>query len=141
MSAPSIVSAANQAGYHRFTDLLRAADHLNTLQGGGPFTVFAPTDAAFDKFSAAALDRLIADHELLQLVMGYHFASGKVVAARFAGKRIRAVMHAGGDLIVDGRSGLRVNAARVVQPDIGAANGVIHGIDAVLWPVAATAPA
>jgi uncharacterized surface protein with fasciclin (FAS1) repeats len=142
MSGLSVASAAEQAGYRRFTAALQAADHLKTLQGSGPFTVFAPTDAAFEKFSVAALDRLMEDdRDLLRLVMGYHFAAGKVVAARFAGKRIRAVMHAGGDLIVDGRSGLRVNAAHVVEPDIGAENGVIHGIDSVLWPREAIAAA
>lgn len=135
MSALAIVSAADRAGYCTFSSALRSTELNRVLEGPGPFTVFAPSDAAFSKFSPASLERLLeGDPELLRLVMGYHFAPGKVSSARFQGKRIRAVMHAGGDVIIDGRSGLRVNGARLVQPDIIAANGVIHGVDAVLWP-------
>lgn len=134
MSELSVVSVADRAGFHTFASALRSSDHSKALEGPGPFTMFAPSDAAFDRFSAAALDRLLKDRELLHVVLGYHFAAGKVAAARLAGKRIRAVMQAGGDVIIDGRSGLRVNTARLVKPDLGAANGVVHGIDAVLWP-------
>ncbi len=135
MSGLSVVSVADRAGFHTFASALRSSDHFKALEGPGPFTMFAPSDAAFDRFSAAALDRLLKeDRELLHVVLGYHFAAGKVASARLAGKRIRAVMQAGGDVIIDGRSGLRVNTARLVKPDLGAANGVVHGIDAVLWP-------
>jgi len=135
VSGLTIVSAADHAGYCTFASALGATDHIRVRQGDGPFTVFAPSDAAFEKFSAAARDQLFdGDRELLQLVMGYHFTPGKGVAARFAGKRIRARMHSGGELVVDGRSGLRVNGANLVEPDIAASNGVIHGVDAVLWP-------
>jgi uncharacterized surface protein with fasciclin (FAS1) repeats len=65
-----------------------------------------------------------------------------VATARFDGKRIRAVMQSGGDVIIDGRStGLRVNAARLCKPDLNARNGVVHGIDALLWPRQAAAMA
>lgn len=75
-------------------------------------------------------------------MLGYHFAAGQVATARLAGKRIRAVMHSGGDVIIDRRSaGLRVNAARLCKPDLNARNGVVHGIDALLWPRQATAAA
>jgi uncharacterized surface protein with fasciclin (FAS1) repeats len=135
MSGLSVVSVADRAGFYTFASAVRSSDHFKTLEGRGPFTVFAPSDEAFKRFSAASLDRLLKeDRDLLHLVLGYHFAAGKVATARLAGKRIRAVMHAGGDVIIDGRSGLRVNTARLVKPDLDAANGVIHGIDAVLWP-------
>jgi uncharacterized surface protein with fasciclin (FAS1) repeats len=88
------------------------------------------------------LDKLLnKDRELLHVVLGYHIAAGKVATARLAGKRIRAVMQAGGDVIIDGRTGLRVNAARVCKPDLNARNGVVHGIDALLWPKQAAAMA
>jgi uncharacterized surface protein with fasciclin (FAS1) repeats len=74
-------------------------------------------------------------------VLGYHFAAGKVSTALLSGKRIRAVMQAGGDVIIDGRTGLRVNAARLVKPDLNSRNGVVHGIDALLWPRQAAAEA
>lgn len=135
MSLLPIASAADRAGYRTFAAALRATEHIRILEGEGPFTVFAPNDAAFAKFSKAALDRLLqGDPELLHLVTGYHFAPGKVRATAFKDKRIRASMHAGGDLIINGRNGLRANSAHIVEPDIEASNGVIHGTDAVLWP-------
>lgn len=130
-----IAGAAERAGYRTFAAALRASEHIAVLEGAGPFTVFAPNDEAFKRFSKAALDRLLeGDPEMLRLVIGYHFASGKVLARTLRGKRIRASMHAGGDVILNGRDGLRANAARIVEPDIEASNGVIHGMDAVLWP-------
>lgn len=135
MSALSVVSVADRAGFHVFASALRSSDYFDKLEGAGPFTMFAPSDAAFKKFSKAALDKLLNDdRELLHVVLGYHFAAGKVASPRLAGKRIRAVMQAGGDVIIDGRTDLRVNAARLIKPDLDARNGVVHGIDALLWP-------
>ncbi len=135
MSALSVVSVADRAGFHIFASALRSSGHIEKLEGDGPFTVFAPSDEAFKKFAKAALDKLLNDDpELLRVVLGYHFAAGKVTTARLTGKRIRAVMQAGGDVIIDGRENLRVNAARLVKPDLEARNGVVHGIDALLWP-------
>jgi uncharacterized surface protein with fasciclin (FAS1) repeats len=135
MSALSVVSVADRAGFHVFASALRSSDYFDKLEGAGPFTVFAPTDAAFKRLSEAALSKFLNhDRAQLHIVLGYHFAAGKVGTARLAGKRIRAVMHAGGDVIIDGRSGLRVNAASLCKPDLNARNGVVHGIDALLWP-------
>lgn len=119
-----------------FARALRAGPHSAVLNAGGPFTVFAPTDAAFAKFPKESLDRLLhGDGALMRTVIGYHFAAGKVRSAQFKGKRIRAVMYAGGDVIIDGRTGLRVNRAHLTVPDIRAGDCVlIHGIDGVLWP-------
>jgi uncharacterized surface protein with fasciclin (FAS1) repeats len=131
----SVVSVADRAGFHIFAGALRDSDHAKTLEGAGPFTMFAPSDVAFKALSPAALDTLLRrDRERLHRVLGYHFAAGRVVAAQFANRRIRAVMQAGGDVIIDGRSRLRVNTARVIKPDLRAGNGVVHGIDALLWP-------
>jgi uncharacterized surface protein with fasciclin (FAS1) repeats len=134
MAALSVVSVADRAGFYIFASALRESEHFQTLESAGPFTVFAPADAAFKQFSTLALDNLLRDKERLRLVLGYHIAAGRVAAARFTDKRIRAVMQAGGDVIIDGRSGLRVNTARVIKPDLDAANGVVHGIDALLQP-------
>jgi uncharacterized surface protein with fasciclin (FAS1) repeats len=117
-----------------FAATLRNSDHVRDLEEGGPFTLFAPTDEAFEKLSSAARDRLLGgDRALLREVIGFHFAKGQVLSTRFGGKHMRAVTKSG-DLTIDGRRGLRVNGANVVDPDIKAANGVMHGIDAVLWP-------
>lgn len=140
MSALSVVSVADRSGFHTFAAALRASDYLNLLEGDGPFTVFAPTDAAFKALSAASLDSLLnQDRARLRLVLGYHIAAGKVATARLIGKRIRGVMQAGGDVIIDGSTDLRVNDARVIKPDLMARNGVVHGIDALLSPRQAAA--
>ena len=130
-----IEDAVESAGFNVFADALRASPYGEVLDGGGPFTMFAPTDKAFAKFSREALDRLLHNDEaLMRAVIGYHFAAGRVSSARFRGKRMRAVMYAGGDVIIDGKKGLRVNKANLTKPDRLAGNCVIHGIDGVLWP-------
>lgn len=136
MAQLSVVSVADRAGFYTFAAALRASDHFEKLEGPGPFTVFAPTDAAFTAaMSPVALDKFLRhDPERLHIVLGYHIAAGRVAAARFADRRMRAVMQAGGDVRIDGRTELRVNGVRVVKPDLNASNGVIHGIDALLWP-------
>lgn len=131
----SVVSVADRAGFHIFAEALRSSDYFDTLEKDGPFTVFAPTDAAFGAMSPVVLDGFLnRDRDKLHQLLGYHFALGRVAAARFAGKRIRATMRTGGEVIVDGRGGLKANGARVIKPDLDAANGVVHGIDALLWP-------
>jgi uncharacterized surface protein with fasciclin (FAS1) repeats len=135
MSAPFVVSVADRAGFHIFASALRSSDHADLLAGAGPFTVFAPADAAFEKLPSGKRNRLLTgDRDLLNAVLGYHFAPGRVGMAHLVGKRIRAIMHTSGSIVIDGRSELRVNGARLDNPDIGAGNGVVHGIDAVLWP-------
>lgn len=134
MSALSVVSVADRAGFHVFASALRTSDYFERLEGPGPFTVFAPTDAAFNALNPSMLDRLLnRENEQRDAFLGYHFAAGRVVAAQFRGRRIRAVMQAGGDAVIEGREGLRVNAACVCKPDLIGRNGVVHGIDAVLW--------
>jgi uncharacterized surface protein with fasciclin (FAS1) repeats len=140
MARLSVVSIADRAGFYIFAAALRSSDYFNTLEEDGPFTVFAPADAAFNAMSPVALDTLLRhEREKLHLVLGYHFAAGQVRAARFAGKRIRATMRAGGEVIIDGRDGLKANGSRVIKPDLDAGNGVVHGIDMVLWPREASA--
>jgi uncharacterized surface protein with fasciclin (FAS1) repeats len=133
----NLVDIARAAGgFASFLEAAEAAELLDTLQGPGPFTLFAPTDAAFAKFPAATLSKLMqADQKpLLRSIIAFHFAEGRVAAGRFAGKKIRAKSYEGGELLVDGSSGIVVNGARVVMPDLGAVNGVLHGVDKVLWP-------
>lgn len=136
----SVEEAVEAAGFGAFAEALRTSPYGPVLDAGGPYTVFAPTNAAFAKFPKESLDRLLhSDEALMKAVIGYHFAVGKVGAARFKGKRIRAVMYAGGDVIIDGRKGLRVNRANLTTPDIAVGNCVVHGIDGVLWPATAAA--
>ena len=130
-----IVQTAVAAG--SFTTLakaLEAAGLVETLQGEGPFTVFAPTDEAFAKLPAGALDALLADKAKLAKVLTYHVVPGKVasgdVAALTSAKTVNgqelAIASTGGKVTVGG--------ATVTQADIAASNGVIHIIDTVLLP-------
>jgi uncharacterized surface protein with fasciclin (FAS1) repeats len=130
-----ITNAIEAAGFGAFARMLRASSFGDLLQSGGPYTIFAPIDAAFSKLPLGAFRTLMeADENQLRSVAGYHFAAGKVVSARFVGKRIRAVTYGGQSLIIDGRDGLRVNTASIAQPDVLVGACVVHGIDDVLRP-------
>ena len=137
-----IVDTAVEAG--DFTTLaaaLEAADLVDTLKGEGPFTVFAPTDAAFEAALAdlgLTADELLADTELLTSVLTYHVVEGEYLAADVVGLDGQAVPTVNGaevNISVDGDSVL-VNEAMVTTPDVVASNGVIHVIDSVLLPPA-----
>jgi len=135
----NIVETAINAG--NFTTLvaaLTAGELVETLKGEGPFTVFAPTDEAFARVPAATLTDLLKpeNKEKLQAILTYHVVSGKVSAAD-AAKLTSAKTVNGQELTIDASSGVKINDAKVVTPDVEATNGVIHIIDAVLMPAAA----
>jgi uncharacterized surface protein with fasciclin (FAS1) repeats len=126
-------------GNSQFTTLvaaLQAAGLTETLKGDGPFTVFAPTDAAFAKLDPTALANLLKPENKDQLVkiLTYHVVAGKVLAADVM-KMTSAKTLEGSDLTikVDG-STVMVNDAKVIMTDIQTKNGVIHAIDTVLMP-------
>ncbi len=127
----------------RFTTLvtaLQAAGLVETLQGEGPFTVFAPTDEAFAKLPEGALDGLLADTEALTNVLLYHVVPGKVMAADVVNlTSADTVANLPVSIMVEGDV-VKVGDAQVIIPDIEASNGVIHVIDTVLLPPAAEAP-
>ncbi|MES1200427.1 MAG: fasciclin domain-containing protein [Pseudomonadota bacterium] len=138
----SVDRVLEDAGFSAFARLLRASSFDGQIESGGAFTIFAPTDQAFAKAPHTAIDHLVeGDPDELRAIAGYHFALGKVLSKRFTGKRIRAVTYGGQSLVIDGRSGLHVNAANLVRPDIVAGACIIHGIDDVLWPREAAAAA
>ncbi len=135
--ALSIVDIAVQDG--RFTTLvaaLEAAGLVETLQGEGPFTVFAPTDEAFATLPKGTVDGLLADPEALRGVLLYHVVSGAVKAADVVdldGQEVTTLSEESVAITVDGES-VKVNEATVIITDIEGSNGVIHVIDAVLLP-------
>ncbi|MEM8571732.1 MAG: fasciclin domain-containing protein [Pseudomonadota bacterium] len=135
--SPDIVDVAQSAG--SFTTLVAAvsaADLVETLQSDGPFTVFAPTDAAFAALPAGTVEELLEPESKDQLVslLTYHVLPGRIMAGDLAGQQLSPATVNGETLEVDGRSGVTVNGANVVQADIEASNGVIHVIDTVLLP-------
>ena len=117
---------------------LQAAGLVETLQGTGPFTVFAPTDAAFAKLPAGTVEALLADKDRLTAILTYHVVAGKVMAGdivRANGAKPATVNGASLDVVVRGGR-VYVNGAQVTTADLGASNGVIHVIDSVLLPPA-----
>lgn len=131
--AQDVVDTAVKAG--NFTTLvtaIKAAGLVDTLKGPGPFTVFAPTDAAFAKVPKATLDALLADKAALTKVLTYHVVPGKVMAADVKAGKVKTVQ--GQELTITTTGGVMVDNAKVVATDVAASNGVIHAIDTVLMP-------
>ena len=115
---------------------LQAAGLVDTLKGPGPFTVFAPTDAAFAALPAGTVESLLKpeNREKLTAILTYHVVPGRYPAARVAGIDSAATVNGGTiDLKADGGT-VMVDEARVIQADVTATNGVIHVIDKVLMP-------
>lgn len=131
---PDIVDTAINAGtFNTLVTAITAAGLDTTLKGPGPFTVFAPTDEAFSKLPSGTFESLLEDILQLRKVLEYHVVSGKVMAADVV-KLDSATTASGSTVKIDASSGVKVNDATVVTPDVEADNGVIHIIDTVLIP-------
>ncbi len=131
--AQDIVDVAVKAGnFKTLVTAVQAAGLVDTLKGPGPFTVFAPTDAAFAKLPKATLDALLADKAALAKVLTYHVVPGKVMAADVKAGKVKTVQ--GQEITVSTSSGVMVNASKVIATDVAASNGVIHAIDTVMLP-------
>ena len=130
-----IVDTAVAAGdFNTLVTAVKAASLVETLKGEGPFTVFAPTDAAFAKVPKDTLNALLADKAALANVLTYHVVAGKVMAAD-AVKLTSAATVQGQSVSIAVKNGkVYVDGAQVVATDIKASNGVIHVIDAVILP-------
>jgi len=132
--------ASGDKQFSTLVSLIAKAGLVDTLSGPGPFTVMAPTNAAFKKVPTATLNAIGADHDLLTQVLTYHVVSGKVMAKQVAtlnGKRVATVQ--GSKWTVRVRpSGIYLDNpwgyAMVTKTDVKASNGVIHVIDQVLVP-------
>jgi len=140
----NIVQVAVEAGsFNTLVAAVKAAGLVETLSGPGPFTVFAPTDAAFAKLPSGTVTALLADKEQLTGILTYHVVSGKVMAADIVksnGATPKTVNGLPLDIVVRGGK-VYVNGVNVVTADVQASNGVIHIIDAVLMPQTAPASA
>jgi uncharacterized surface protein with fasciclin (FAS1) repeats len=131
----NIVQTAAAAGqFTTLASLLKQAGLAKTLQGKGPFTVFAPTDAAFAKVPKSTLNTLAKDKAALRSVLLYHVASGKVPAAKVVKLKSAKTLN-GQSVSIRVRNGkVFVSGAQVTTPDVMASNGVIHVINKVLIP-------
>jgi len=137
--AADIVGVATEAGsFSTLLTAVEAAGLVETLQGEGPFTVFAPTDEAFAALPEGTFDSLLADSEALNQVLLYHVVPGEVMASDVI-ELDNATTAQGEDIAisVEGDS-VKVNQAEVINTDVTASNGVIHVIDQVILPPSMT---
>jgi uncharacterized surface protein with fasciclin (FAS1) repeats len=133
VQAKDIVDTAIAAGdFKTLAIALEKAGLIDTLKDKGPFTVFAPTDAAFAKLPKKDLDALLADKSKLAAVLTYHVVPGSVMAKDIKAGKVKTVQ--GSDLTLSTSDGVKVDGANVVKTDIAADNGVIHVIDSVVLP-------
>ena len=133
--AGDIVAVASATeGFTTLVAALTAAGLVETLQGEGPFTVFAPTDAAFAALPEGLLEKLLLPEnvEVLKSILTYHVVAGKVLSTEVVAGDVPSVE--GSNLTLATEMGVKVNDATVTQADVEATNGVIHVIDAVLVP-------
>ncbi|WP_291145721.1 fasciclin domain-containing protein [Flavobacterium sp. UBA7680] len=143
-----IENAVNSKDHTTLVAAVKAADLVETLQGKGPFTVFAPTNAAFDKLPAGTVETLLKpeNKKMLQTILTYHVAAGKwnasdIAKAIKAGKGKATIKTVSGgtltawmkgkDLYISDENG---GEAKVTIADVNQSNGVIHVVDAVLLP-------
>ena len=134
--ADIVTTAVNAGQFKTLASLLQAAGLVDTLKTAGPFTVFAPTDAAFAKVPKATLDALAADPAKLKAVLLYHVVSGNVPASEVV-KLTSAKTLNGANVAIKVQNGsVFVNNAKVATADVMASNGTIHVIDTVLLPPA-----
>jgi uncharacterized surface protein with fasciclin (FAS1) repeats len=134
-AAGDIVAVASSTeGFSTLVAALSAAGLVETLQGAGPFTVFAPSDDAFAALPAGLLEKLLLPENIAVLtsILTYHVVSGTVMSADIMAGDVPTVE--GSTVALDTASGVTVNGATVTTADVAASNGVIHVIDAVMVP-------
>ena len=130
------VASAN-GSFKTLTAALKAAGLVDTLKGDGPFTVFAPTDAAFAKLPKGTVETLLKPENKAQLVkiLTYHVVSGEVLSTTLKSGKVKTVEGDTVNVLVQ-KSGVTINKSKVTAVDVKASNGVIHVIDTVLMPSA-----
>ncbi|HEX7707448.1 MAG TPA: fasciclin domain-containing protein [Thermoanaerobaculia bacterium] len=132
-----IVQTAVAAGsFGTLAAALEAADLVSTLQGAGPFTVFAPTDAAFAKLPAGTVESLLKpeNKDKLRAILTYHVVAGSVGSAQVVKLQSAKTVNGQSVSIKTANGGVTIDGAKVVKADIAASNGVIHVIDSVILP-------
>ncbi len=137
MAKADIVDTAVSAGsFNTLVAAVQAAGLVDILKSDGPFTVFAPTDAAFAKLPAGTVEDLLKPENKDQLVavLTYHVVAGKVASGDLAGKKLEAKTVQGSMVDIDATNGVRIDGATVIQADIMTSNGIIHVIDSVILP-------
>ncbi|MFZ9844130.1 MAG: fasciclin domain-containing protein [Ilumatobacteraceae bacterium] len=129
-----VAVASGNADFSTLVAAIQAAGLVETLQGAGPFTVFAPTNAAFDALPEGLLEKLLLPENVgaLTAILTYHVVSGKVMSTDVTAGDVPTVE--GSTIAITTDGGVKVNGANVVAVDVAASNGVIHVIDQVIVP-------
>ncbi len=136
-ASADIVEVATTAGtFNTLLAAAKAAGLVDTLQGDGPYTVFAPTDDAFAKLPEGAIDNLLANPDKLKQVLLYHVVAGKVLASDVVGLTSATTVEGSDISIAVKGDSVMINNAKVLKTDVMASNGVIHVIDTVIVPAA-----
>lgn len=128
--------AISDSRFSTFVAALEAADMIETMRSEGPYTVFAPTNRAFDALPEGMLESLLESENQakLQAILAYHILSGKVMGAELNGSESTRVTIQGEELSMNGIEGVNVGGAEVIATDLQASNGIVHTIDQVLLP-------
>ena len=132
-----IVDTAVAAGsFGTLAKALQAADLVDTLKGKGPFTVFAPTDAAFARLPAGTVESLLRPENKarLQAILTYHVVAGSVGSSDVVKLKEARTVNGQSVSISTANGVVSIDNAKVVQADVAASNGVIHVIDSVILP-------
>ena len=132
-----IVDTSVAAGsFETLVTAVAAADLVDVLKGEGPFTVFAPVDAAFTALPEGTVESLLKPENKSKLadILTYHVLSGKVMSSEIIGKKLEVTMVNGSTAQIDATAGVKIAGANIIQADIETSNGVIHVIDAVILP-------
>ena len=131
-----IDTAVANGSFKTLVAAVEAAGLVDTLKGKGPFTVFAPTDAAFSKLPQGTVANLLKPENKSKLVaiLTHHVLTGAVPSSAVIGKKLSPKTVNGTSLSIDGTMGVMVSGAKVVVADVKASNGIIHAIDKVLLP-------
>ena len=126
-----VANVADAGNFGTFYNALKASGLMSTFKGAGPFTLFAPTDAAFAKLPRSRIEALLKDKAELNAVINLHVIRGALLAKDLTAHDSISVQ--GGTLtFAENDSGFTVNGAKVSRQEIEASNGVIHGIDTVM---------
>jgi uncharacterized surface protein with fasciclin (FAS1) repeats len=131
-----VATAVAAEQFKTLVTAVKAAELVDVLKGKGPFTVFAPTDKAFEKVPKEQLEALLKDKKQLQAVLTYHVVPGKVMAADVVKLESAKTVQGKPVKIAVKEGKVKVNGANVLKTDIECSNGVVHVIDAVLLPPA-----
>jgi uncharacterized surface protein with fasciclin (FAS1) repeats len=130
-----IETASGNPDFSTLVTAITAAGLVETLSGTGPFTVFAPTNAAFAKIPPETLQAVLKDKAKLTSILTYH-----VIAKKVTSKEVSSLTEAktveGSEVTIHGANGLMINNAKVIMTDLECSNGIIHVIDTVLMPKA-----